>query len=233
MPIAYQLRPLALILILFWLFTDLRAEIAHPHESLSSIREAAIQQARLSVPDDATLEANRLDARLRLPACPNALAARTASDSGSALSVEIRCDALGWKLFVPVDVRVQVPVLVAARPLARGQTPSAADVRTELRERSTLGPSWIATLDQVQGRVLTRPIAQGSLLSPGALTSAKIVQRGQSVTLIGHSGGFQVRAQGKALSDAGTGDRVRVENLSSRRVVEGEVLADGSVSVAL
>jgi flagella basal body P-ring formation protein FlgA len=53
------------------------------------------------------------------------------------------------------------------------------------------------------------------------------------VTLVGRNGSFEVRAQGKALADAGAGERVRVENLSSRRVVEGQVRADGSVLVAV
>lgn len=232
MPIWNQVQPLALIVILFWLFGGGAAEAA-PHEPITSIRDAALQQARASTPAGAELEAGRLDTRLQLAACPAPLAARTASDSGSALSVEVRCDALGWKLFVPVSVRVQVPVLIANRMLARGETPSAADLRVETRERGTLGPAWIGDVEQLQGRVLVRPLAAGSLLVPGAFAAAKVVQRGQAVTLISHSGSFQVRAQGKALADAAAGDRVRVENLSSRRIVEGEVLADGSVAVRL
>lgn len=231
MSIWNQLQPLALIVILVWLFTG--SAHAAPVQSLDSIRAAAIGQARSAVPAGAELDASRLDSRLQLAACPTPLATRTASDSGSAVSVEVRCDALGWKLFVPVSVRVQVPVLVANRALMRGESPSAADVRVEQRERGTLGPAWIGAVEQLQGRVLTRPLAAGSLLVPGALATAKVVQRGQSVTLIGRSGSFQVRARGKALGDAAPGDRVRVENLSSRRVVEGEVLPDGSVAVPL
>lgn len=232
MPIWNQVQPIAFIVILFWLFGGASAEAA-THEPLATIRDAALQQARASAPEGAQLDTGRLDPRLQLADCPAPLAARTASDSGSALSVEVRCDALGWKLFVPVTVRVQVPVLVANRALMRGETPSAADVRIETRERGSLGPAWIGSVDQLQGRVLVRPLAPGSLLVPGAFAASKTVQRGQSVTLISHSGSFQVRAQGKALADAATGDRVRVENLSSRKVVEGEVLADGSVAVRL
>lgn len=224
-------RPLALTVILIWLFTG--AARAGQIQSLDTIRDAALAQARESVPAGAELDAGRLDSRLQLAACPGALAARSASDSGSAISVEVRCDALGWKLFVPVSVRVQVPVLVANRALMRGESPSAADVRIEQRERGTLGPAWIGAVEQLRGRVLARPLAAGSLIVPAALVTAKVVQRGQSVTLIGRSGGFQVRARGKALADGAPGDRVRVENLSSRRIVEGEVLGDGSVAVAL
>ena len=89
------------------------------HEPLDHIRDAALTAARTQVSAAAELSAGRLDERLRLPACPAPLAAQVLSANGAALSVEVRCDAAGWKLFVPVSVREQVKVLVAARALTR------------------------------------------------------------------------------------------------------------------
>lgn len=227
-------RPVAAILILFWLFaSDSNAGAPPATQSIAAIRNAAESHARAGSPQGARLDGGRIDERLRLAACPAALSTRTASSSASAMSVEVRCDALGWKLFVPVSVSVQVPVLVATRGLARGDGVTAADVETQMRERAGLGVSWVSSTTEVSGRVLARPVAAGSVLSPMAFAPTHVVRRGQSVTLVGLSGGFEVRAQGKALSNAGTGDRVRVENFSSRRVVEGEVRADGSVVVNL
>ena len=235
------LMPTATILILVWLFTgeSAKAAAASQWQSVSSVRESAVAHARQSSPAGAKLEAGRLDERLHLPACPAPLRSRTASETATAMSVEIRCEtaATAWKLFVPVSVNVQVPVLVATRGMARGQTVSAADVEVQTRDRATLGTAWLSSVEELQAdaapHVLSRAVAPGSVLSPSQFVSARVVRRGQSVTLVGRSGGFEVRAQGKALSDAGTGERVRVENLSSRRVVEGEVRGDGSVLVAV
>lgn len=224
-------RPATALLALSGLFCTAQAQPAY--QSIPSIRAAALEHARAASPENAKLDGGRIDDRLRLVACPAPLATRTASNGASALSVEVRCDALGWKLFVPVGVSVQVPVLVATRGLARGDTVSAADVETQMRPRAGLGLSWVGSIDQIRGRPLTRPVAAGSVLSPATFAAAHVVRRGQSVTLIGISGGFEVRAQGKALADAVAGDRIRVENLGSRRVVEGEVRADGSVVVRL
>lgn len=232
-PVLDLVRPVALTLILFWLFCGQPASAGTAQQSVASIRDAALAHARAASPDGARLDGGRIDARLRLAACPSPLATRTASLTGASMSVEVRCDSAGWKLFVPVGVSVQVPVLVARRGLSRGDTVTAADVEVQTRERGGLGLSWIGSLDQVQGRVLARPVAAGSVLSPLALAAVHVVRRGQSVTLVSMSGGFEVRAQGKALANAGAGDRLRVENLSSRRVVEGEVRADGSVVVNL
>lgn len=231
-PLSHSLRPLALILVMFWLFAGERAQAA-AFEPLANIRNAALQHAQSAVPPGATLVAVRFDDRLRLAACPEKLSTRTASDRASALSVEVRCDALGWKLFVPVSVSVQVPVLVLTRAMARGQTVSAGDVEVQQRERSGMGTAWLSTPQEISGRMLSRPVAAGTVLSPSVLVPAHLIKRGQSVMLIGESGGFQVRAEGKALEDAAAGESLRVQNLSSRRVVQGLVHADGSVRVRL
>jgi flagella basal body P-ring formation protein FlgA len=199
----------------------------------ATLREAALTHARSVTSAAATLTAGVLDERLRLPACTGPIAARTASESPSALSVELRCDAAGWKLFVPVNVREQVAVLVLRRPLARGDSVSAADVDVQRRDRATLGLAWLGEIAQLQGRVATRAIPAGTVLSPMLLEAERVVRRGASVVLLGISGGFLVRAEGKALADAAAGESVRVQNLSSRRVVQGQVQADGTVRVEL
>lgn len=232
--------PTTVLLILMWLFGGDAAAAGVPAaQPVASVRDAALDHARKATPEGARLQAGRLDDRLRLPACPAALLTRTASETATAMSVEVRCEttSIAWKLFVPVSVSVQVPVLVATRGLARGQSPSATDVEIQMRDRSGLGPAWLSSIEDLQSsgeaRVLTRAVAPGSVLSPSVFANARVVRRGQSVTLVGRSGSFEVRAQGKALGDAGTGERVRVENLSSRRVVEGEVRSDGSVLVGV
>lgn len=226
------LRPAAVIVILLWLFggSSVRAQDI---EDVERIRGAAQTAAALQQPPDAELRAADLDPRLRLPACPADLQARELARSASAVQVEVHCAVLGWKLYVPVSVRVQVPVLVAARPLLRGATVGAGDVEIQMRDRATLGTAWLDAPEQLQHQVLNRPVASGAVLQPSMLSAERIVRRGQSVVLIGGSGHFQVRGQGKALADAAIGDALRVENLGSRRVVQGRVQADGSVQVDL
>jgi flagella basal body P-ring formation protein FlgA len=227
------LRPLAVILVLFWLFAGVEARAATAHESLDRIGTAALDHVRSQLPAGARLSAGTLDQRLRLAACPEPLAAAGDAGTGASVSVEVRCVSRGWKLYVPVAVSVQVPVLVAARGLNRGDVAGLADVEVQQRDRAGLGASWLSDPQQLEGLVVARAVSAGSVLMPAQFSLARLVRRGQSVTLLGQAASFQVRAQGKALGDAAAGELVRVENLSSRRVVQGRVLADGSVQVGL
>ena len=51
------------------------------------------------------------------------------------------------------------------------------------------------------------------------------------MTILSEAGGIQVRMNGEALADGTQGKVVRVRNASSKRIVEGEVIAKGMVKV--
>ena len=58
-----------------------------------------------------------------------------------------------------------------------------------------------------------------------------ILRRGESVSLLARSPTFEVRMEGKALMDGAVGDRVKVRNLRSKRIVEGRITETGTVLV--
>lgn len=61
---------------------------------------------------------------------------------------------------------------------------------------------------------------------------AAVVTRNQIVPLIYLSGGLRISTDGRSLSRAGPGDRVKVMNLSSRTTVTGRVTEEGLVIVS-
>lgn len=71
-----------------------------------------------------------------------------------------------------------------------------------------------------------RPIRQADLGPPAR------VHRNQIVALIFESNGLRISAEGRALTRAGTGEIVRVMNLTSRTTVSGLVLDDGRILVS-
>jgi flagella basal body P-ring formation protein FlgA len=84
---------------------------------------------------------------------------------------------------------------------------------------------------QAIGQTLRLGGQAGQVLRRSDLIAQAVVKRGEPVALVAGGGGFEVRMAGRALADAGTGEVVRVENLSSRRVLSGVVAAPGEVRV--
>jgi len=206
-------------------------------ESLDRIRAAAVKFVSGQAPTGAQVEAATLDNRLRLPRCNQPLesAAASAATRG-AWNIVVACRESGnplWQVFVPIKVLDLQPVVVLARPVPPGQPLTADVLKIESRDVATLGYGYFTDLQKAVGQTLRRPVSPGAVLTPDAVVARKLIKRGALVTLLGRSGSLEIRAQGKALGDGGDGERISVENLSSRKVVQGVVKDGGTVEVDL
>ncbi|WP_448674628.1 flagellar basal body P-ring formation chaperone FlgA [Pseudoxanthomonas mexicana] len=198
------------------------AVMAADFQPVDTIKAAALGALPVGADADATL-----DPALRLPRCGAALVARVQGSN----SVEVACPD-GWRLFVPVRVRRSQTVLVLSRGIAPGETITADAFVPETRDASRIVGAAVADPAQAVGRVARRTLSAGAVLSATDLVAQRLIRRGDNVALVSRRGGVEVRVVGKALGDAGESERVTVENLSSRRVVQGVVGPGGEVWVS-
>lgn len=213
------MRPILLILLL-----AAAPAWADGFQSVESIRAAALAGLGAGVDAEATL-----DPGLRMPACPVPLQAQP----GAGTTVEVSCpQASGWRLFVPLKIRRNQNVLVLNRGMAAGESVGLADITVERRDAARIVGAALADPADAVGKTIRRTLSAGAVLSAGDLQSPRLVRRGDTVPLVSRAGGLEVRTTGRALSDAGIAERVSVENLASRKVIQGTVSADGAVVVA-
>jgi flagella basal body P-ring formation protein FlgA len=92
--------------------------------------------------------------------------------------------------------------------------------------------AFLTDVGDLQGRSVQRPLPMGTTLSMDMFKADLVIQHGQEVTLVAAAGGIEVRATGRALADAASGARLKVQNLSSLRVVEGVAEGPGLVRVS-
>jgi flagella basal body P-ring formation protein FlgA len=174
-----------------------------------------------------------LNARLVLADCALPLHATVPSSANATprVLVQVECPQPdGWSTRVTVKLQLWRHVLVAARPLQRGDGVGTDDVRSEERDITTLGYGYLENLEQTQGRSLARALAAGSVLTPAALGGRRMVRAGDHVQMIARVGGTEVRAEGVALGSGDNGARLRVRNGSSGRVIDAIVSAPGVVT---
>lgn len=211
-----------------------------PTQSLAQLTGAAtaavldIVQRTAGADAHAKVEAIAPDPRLRLPACTSPLRAVVpAGQAGQERQlVAVACDSgARWRVNIATRVSVERIVLVARRPLPRGAAFRPEDFSLVRQLQSGTAADRVQSADSLAERRLRRPISAGTVLTYDMLESALVIRRGQAVVLLARTGEFEIRSDGLAMQDARSGDRVRVQNLSSRRVVEGIAAADASVSV--
>jgi flagellar basal body P-ring formation protein FlgA len=209
-------------------------------QDVDSIRAsaAAFVRERLQTPASAILhaEAGVLDSRLRLPACgqpPKAFSPTGELRAAARLTIGVRCDSPAWAVYVPVNIESELAVLVTTRAMPRNATVTAQDVQSQQRRVPGISTGYLTSLEELTGRHLRNAAAPGTALAADLLSPDVLIKRGQRVTLIASAGSIEVRAQGEAIADARPDGRIRVLNLASRRVVEGQVESRDSVRISL
>ena len=208
-------------------------------ESVARIEQAAhdfaVRQAR-SYGGDPQVEITPLDPRLRLARCSQSLQITLAPGAKPVghTSIGVRCPGpTPWSLYVQAEVRILAEVLVAARPLARGVPLRAEDLTRQTQDLGALATGALTDPNRVVGQRLRYPVAAGAVLNAGLFERNPRVRRGQIVTVISGHGSLEVRASGEALSDAASGETLRVRNALTKKVIEGRVDDQGIVRVAL
>ncbi len=225
-----------LVLLGCWAAPLSAAPAAGPFQPLDGIRAAVLDFIRAELGDDPDVrpEVKPLDARLRLHACEQPLrvfwgpGARRQGNT----TLGVACEGeRPWKIYVQARIAVWRPVAVAARALLRGERLRADDVRLEKRDVSRLRGGYLDDAQRFVGYRIRQNIPAGRVLQPRQFAAPRLVRRGERVTLVARNGTVQVRMAGEALADGALGATVRVRNLSSRRIVQGEVVGKGRVLI--
>lgn len=143
----------------------------------------------------------------------------------------VRClGEAGWRVYVPVHVRVKADYLISARPIAQGQAVSPDDLATELGDLSELPSNILTDATVAVGKVAASSIPAGRPLRADMLKSQTVIRQGQTVKVISRGPGFAVANEGRALANAQQGQVAQVR-LGSGQIVSGVAQADGSIEV--
>ena len=203
-----------------------------------TIRAAAESFVKSQLPrgaNVASVTAGALDNRLRLVRCTGGLHAQL--PAGAALQsrtmIGVGCEGpVRWTVYVPVTVESRISVLILKHPVPRDARLTVEDVTVETRKVTGLATAFLTDASDLQGRSIERPLPMGTTLTMDMFKPDLVIKHGQEVTLVAAAGGIEVRAAGRALADAAGGARLKVQNLSSLKVVEGVAEGPDLVRVA-
>ncbi len=130
-------------------------------------------------------------------------------------------------------------LMFASALAVAAQTVVAANA---IRARSIIVPEDLALLDKntiggitsvagIIGKEARVNLYAGRVIRASEIGAPAIMERNQLVIMVYNTGQLSISAEGRVLSRAGVGERVRVMNLTSRQTVTGRVLFDGTIEV--
>lgn len=218
------------------LLATVSAEFQDHATILQQAQDFMFQQARAEHGEHLDIEVipGRLDPRLRLRQCEQGVEAYLGPSSRMLgnTTVGVRCAGpVQWSLFVPVEIVVRGAVVVVTQALPRGTVLEPGHIRLQTQDLSGLNSGYLSSLEAAQDSVLRRAVQLGTVLTPQMLEPRRLVQRGQQVLILVENAQVAVRAEGEALENGSMGERVRVRNSRSSRIIEGVVVAPGVIRV--
>lgn len=173
--------------------------------------------------------------RQRLGECPNppevVLATPKARPWGS-FSVVVRCPKPFWGVTVAVQTRVFGPQVVAKRYLAQGTRLKADDLEVVSTDITRTPVDLARSIEEVQGKVLGQPLAQGANVVLNILREPSVIKVGEGVRVQIQGKGFQASGEGVAMSAGAIGDSIRVR-MPDGQQVSGRVARAGVVEVVI
>ena len=197
--------------------------------ALEATQQAAIPGLRVEV------RLGRLDPRLHLAPCA---VVQPYLPSGTRLwgaaRIGLRCidAATRWNVFLPINVDVYGPALVANAPLASGRVLGADDLRrAEVNLSASRAPA-VTRSELAVGRTLAQPLAAGDALRESDLRARQWFAAGDNVRLVATGSGWRIHGEGQALGAGIEGQVIRVRT-ESGRIVNGAAVAERLVEVAL
>ena len=207
------------------------------HEIEDAVRRTLAERGLVGDGTEVEIAVNGLNAPVHLPvsASGRPMVTEFAIDSdGRAFDarVTITDDAGKPAYIVRASGRltdfVEIPVL--ARRVDRLETIQPDDLVMKKVEVSD-ATAAVADTSAIVGQAAVRTLRAGVPIAARDLTAPLIVQRNEIVTMVLRSGRLLLTTKGRALADGAEGDTVSVINNASKRIVEGRVMADGSIEV--
>ncbi len=132
---------------------------------------------------------------------------------------------------IRVSGKVQLfqEVIVAARPLERGEILTDGDVQLQRIQIGDNLQRYVSSAEQAMGRRVLRDAALQQPLFLTDLDAPLVLRKGSQVTILFERPGLRISAKGQAREDGGIGKSIRVLNMQTNRTVLSEVVDASTV----
>ena len=123
------------------------------------------------------------------------------------------------------------PVVCTTRYIPRGRTLTAEDVVLKKINTSKAPARLVRMPENAIGKQAKSSLRAGRAVCLNRLVSPPLIEKGDRVKILASSGGIQVTTLGVAMNEGRKGDQIKVENITSNKMVVGRVADHATVEV--
>ncbi|PWY57435.1 flagella basal body P-ring formation protein FlgA [Legionella qingyii] len=228
-----------LSVLLFFASTGLHADTIQSLEVLTNKIEQHIRN-ELSSYKEGTIRvtADKIDSRLNLKACAEDKLLvfnpyQSPILSTSTMGIKCQENDNHWSLYVPVKITVLKTIYVAKRALIKGSRLTQDDIYQTEMDVQRLNKGYFTEKDLLVGQICKQNISPNSPLNPHNIEAAKLINKGEHVSIVVNDNNLTVSMDGVALEDGTLGETIKVRNLSSKKVIEAQITDAKKVNVII
>jgi len=136
------------------------------------------------------------------------------------------------RVLVTADIEVLAEVVVTKRPLKRHRRITEDDIEVREKNLAELPSNIILDYEEVLGKRAKRNIGANRVLRSDLIEFPPLVKRGDVVLIVAESSGLRITALGMVKQREGRrGERIRIENIDSKKSLYGRLLDAKTVKV--
>ena len=132
---------------------------------------------------------------------------------------------------VRVRIEVLTDVVASTHGMARDHIVGPGDVMVTSKWMDTATTGVLTDAGEAVGKKAAMRINAGTEITRQMLRSVPVVKKGEVVRVVLESGPMAISTVGLCQEDGGQGDLVRVQNLSSKKIIFARVMAQSLVRV--
>ena len=217
------------------IFAEQSPKALHSHQN---IKQTTHDFLRKNV--DATrysrveMQVGNLDSRLRLAKCNVPLDASLAPGSqfSGKTTVHVRCNSnTPWTVYIGAHIKLYSRVIQTAVPLDRNHILKKHDLIAVETDLTRLKFGYFTDKKNLIGKQVKQRLPQNRVIKANYVKAPTLVKRGELVSIITENSRYSVKMTGTAMGSGARGDKIRVKNTSSKRVIEGTIKESGVVSI--
>jgi len=177
-----------------------------------------------------------LDQRLKLKKCPLPIEIQLVTEQikTGKNTLKISCTSVTpWRIFISSYIKLFTNVIITTQPLAKGHKIQESDLMLLRSDITSLRSNYFSRKQGVINKITKRRLNRGTIISPKHLTKPILIKKGDTVSIIAKSNGFQVRMKGIAQHNASKGELIRVKNSKSKKIIQGIAVNSQTVRIQL
>lgn len=215
---------------------------ATPSQSLdllkNKIEEHVLNELSTYADGKIQVSTGTIDSRLNLKACADDKLTilnpyQTPMLNTSTMAIKCIEEDNHWTLYVPIRVTVLKTVLVARQGLIKGKQVTVNDIHETEMDTQKLKLGYFTNKNELIGLICKHDIPPDNPFNPYNIELAKLVHKGEQITIIANHDNLTISVDGIALNEGVLGDTVKVKNLSSKRIIEAQVTGKKNVKVII